>query len=126
MATVADRWILVSSASPDGEPVVGASDSRGPVASWNGGGVGLEALGAGGGGFLDGGCRGHAGRGRRHERGLTTLGMGPPRGREAQGLVGATRGRLVTGTTARWVGQHGRRHWEQSDSVKRETKLKLR
>jgi hypothetical protein len=104
----------VSSALPDGEPVVAASESMGPVASGKGGRV----SGAGGGGFLDGGCRGHAGRGRRRERGLTTPGVGSPRARAVQGLVGAARGRLVTGTTARWVGQHGWLHWEQSDGVK--------
>jgi hypothetical protein len=37
MATVADKWILVSSPSPDGEPVVAASGSRGLVAFKNGG-----------------------------------------------------------------------------------------
>jgi hypothetical protein len=41
---VADRWILVSSPSPDGEVVVAASGSRGPVVS----------------GFLGGGCWGRA------------------------------------------------------------------
>jgi hypothetical protein len=57
MATVADKWILVSSPSPDGEPVVAASGSRGLVAfKSGGGGIGLEVLGAGG-----SGCRNRRG-----------------------------------------------------------------
>jgi hypothetical protein len=78
MATVADKWILVNSPSPDGEPVVAASGSRGLVAFKSGGGIGLEALGAGGSGCRNGrGVDVDAGR-RWPGMEMTASGAGPP------------------------------------------------